>query len=369
MNSAATLVLMLLYGTIQDRLDLRRHLTIVISALMALIGPFAIFVYKPLLASNFTLGAALGALFIGAAFVGSTGLFEAFVERLSRRNDFEFGQARMWGSFGYAIDALAAGFLLTTNPDLNSWAGSMLGVVLLLTQLFWRPRRAEKPLARQAAPSIPTLGEMAGLLKMKPLWVVIVFVIVSWTFYTVYEQQMFPDYYTSLFSTRELGQQTYGTLNSAQVFLEAIMMGVVPLVMRKVGVRTTLLLGVSIMFLRITGTALLSDPILVSVVKMFHAFEVPLFVLGIFRYFTLHFRTALSATLYLVGFTIVSQVGNVILSRPLGALHDSIGSQPTFLVIAGVVALAAVFALIFMERDDKQVLGDPFIPGEPAAKA
>lgn len=362
-NSAATLVLMLLYGTIQDRLDLKRNLTIVISALMALVGPFAIFVYKPLLENNFGLGVALGSVFIAAAFVGSTGLFEAFVERLSRRNGFEFGQARMWGSFGYAIVALIAGFLFTRDPDLNFWAGSVLGLALLLVQLLWRPRGAEQPVAGQVLPSTPGVREMAGLLKRRSLWVVIGFVILSWTFYTVYDQQMFPDFYTSLFDDPAVGQQTYGALNSAQVFLEALMMGAVTVVMRHVGVRNTLLLGVSVMFVRILGTAVLDGPVLISIVKMLHAFEVPLFVLGIFRYFTLHFSTGLSATLYLVGFNISAQIGNVVLSRPLGALRDQLGYQPTFLVIAGVVALAAVYALVLLEKDDRQVLGEPFVRG------
>ena len=48
-NSAATLVVMLLYGTAQDRLGLRRHLVITASVLMSMTGPFFIFVYRPLL--------------------------------------------------------------------------------------------------------------------------------------------------------------------------------------------------------------------------------------------------------------------------------------------------------------------------------
>ncbi|NLA29311.1 MAG: hypothetical protein GX875_06630, partial [Propionibacterium sp.] len=83
--------------------------------------------------------------------------------------------------------------------------------------------------------------------------------------------------------------------------------------------------------------------------------------LPIFRYFTLHFNPALSATLYMVGFQISAQIGNVILSRPLGMLRDSIGYQPTFLVISGIVLLAGVYAFFTLKKDDQQVLGDPFL--------
>ncbi len=128
------------------------------------------------------------------------------------------------------------------------------------------------------------------------------------------------------------------------------------------------MLGVSVMCLRILGTAVFSDPVTVSVVKMFHAVEVPLFILAIFRYFTLHFNAALSATLYMVGFQISAQIGNVVLSQPLGALRDAIGYQPTFFVISAVVACAGVYAWFTVKRDDEDVFGDP-VPTEPTVKA
>ena len=81
-----------------------------------------------------------------------------------------------------------------------------------------------------------------------------------------------------------------------QVFAEGFCMMLVPILMRKVGVRNILLMGVTVMAFRILGSAVFTDPIVVSCIKMLHAIEVPLFVLGIFRYLTLHFPSALSAT-------------------------------------------------------------------------
>lgn len=37
---------------------------------------------------------------------------------MSRRFGFEYGQARAWGSFGYAVAALIAGFMFTLNAYL-----------------------------------------------------------------------------------------------------------------------------------------------------------------------------------------------------------------------------------------------------------
>jgi len=365
-NSLATLVLMFAYGAVQDRLGIRKHLAIILAAVTALIGPFATWVYQPLLQSHFMTGVILGAIVLSIGFLAGVGLFEALTERFSRRFNFEYGQARMWGSFGYAVVALAAGFLFTNNPALNFWIGSALGLIHLLLLVF--SRTGEPPLIKKLAvegilspASTPTLRDMLRLFRLPSLWLIILFVMLSWTFYTVFDQQMFPDFYTGLFETPEIGQQVYGILNSVQVFLEAAMLGIVPIIMRRVGVRTSLLLGVSIMFIRILGCALVDDPIWVSAIKMLHAIETPLFILPVFRYFTLHFNPALSATLYMVGFQVSAQIGNVILSTPLGSLHDRLGYQPTFIVISVVVLLAGIYGFFALKKDDQQVDGDPFL--------
>ncbi|MCW4465410.1 MFS transporter [Glutamicibacter sp. MNS18] len=364
-NSLVTLVLMFIYGATQDKLGIRRHLAFVIATVTALMGPFAVWVYRPLLESNFMLGAILGAVFLSVGFLAGVGLLEALTERYSRRFGFEYGQARMWGSFGYAIVALAAGFLFTINPMLNFWVGSVIGLVHVLVLALWptgrQPDANPAGQVRLSGAGTPGLRDMVGLLRLPSLWLVIVFVTFSWSFYTVFDQQMFPDFYTSLFESQETGQRVYGILNSVQVFVEAAMMGVIPLLMRRVGVRSALLLGVVIMFLRILGCALVDDPVLVSAIKMLHAIETPLFVLPIFRYFTLHFNPALSASLYMVGFQVSAQIGNVLLSTPLGMLHDRIGYQPTFLVISAVVLATGVYAYFTLKKDDEQVDGDPFM--------
>ncbi|WP_019203547.1 MFS transporter [Tsukamurella sp. 1534] len=358
-NSVAALIVMFLYGTVQDKLGLRRHLVILASVAMAGVGPFFIYVYEPLLKGQFMVGVVVGAIYLSFGFLAAAGLLEAVSERTSRRFGFEYGQARMWGSFGYAIVALVAGFLFSIDPHLNFMVGSAFGIACLLVQIFWKDETPAEA-ATHIEPSTPSLSDMAALLKMGRLWKIILIVFCTWTFYTVYDQQMFPDFYTHLFGDVKHGEQVYGVLNSVQVFLEAAMMGVVPILMRKVGVRNILLLGFTVMTLRILGTAIFSDPIMVSIVKMFHALEVPLCILGVFRYFTLHFNSKLSATLYMVGFQIASQVGVVILSPPLGALRDAMGYRTTFLIISGIVAVASTVGYIILKKDDEEVDGDPF---------
>ncbi len=362
-NSIASLVLMFLYGTIQDKLFIKRHLLIFNAILATLIAPFFIFVYAPLLQSHFIVGAWIGAIFLSAAYLSAVGVLEATTERFSRVFGFAYGQARAWGSFGYAISALLAGFLFVKDPRLNFIGGSLIGICLLLDLLFWRPKEERAALKAidelKSDDATPKLKDMVGLLKIKVLWQIIFFVMFSWTFYNVFDQQMFPEFYTSLFSSNAVGQQTYGTLNSIQVFVEALMLGLVPLLMKKIGVRKTLLLGTVIMCLRIGLCGFITDPIVISGVKMLHSLEVPLFVLSIFRYFTLHFDTKLSATLYMIGFQIAAQVGQVILSTPLGILRDNMGYSMTFKIIALIVLLTGIYGFFIIKKDNEFVNGQP----------
>lgn len=364
-NSLATLVLMFCYGLIQDNLGLKRHLVLVISAIAALVGPFVQFIYAPLMRTNMMAAAVIGSIVLSAGFMAGCSLIEAVTERYSRKFNFEYGQSRAWGSFGYAIVALVAGIVFNINPMINFWLGSAFGVGMLIVYLTWYPADQREALKEAAAPDAeptnPSLKEMVKVLRMPALWVLIVFMLLTNTFYTVFDQQMFPTYYASLFPTEATGNTVYGILNSVQVFCESAMMGVVPIIMRKVGVRNALLLGGTVMFLRIGLCGIFHDPVMISIVKMFHAIEVPLFCLPAFRYFTLHFNPKLSATLYMVGFQIASQIGQVIFSTPLGMLHDRLGDRTTFLTVSGIVLCAVIYGFFVIKRDDEQVDGDPFI--------
>lgn len=364
-NSLATLVLMFCYGLIQDNLGLKRHLVLAISTIAALVGPFVQFIYAPLMRTNMMAAAMIGSIVLSAGFMAGCSLIEAVTERYSRKFNFEYGQSRAWGSFGYAIVALVAGIVFNINPMINFWLGSAFGVGMLIVYLTWYPADQRAALKEESAPdaepSNPSLKEMVKVLRMPALWVLIVFMLLTNTFYTVFDQQMFPTYYASLFPTEATGNTVYGILNSVQVFCESAMMGVVPIIMRKIGVRNALLLGGTVMFLRIGLCGIFHDPVMISIVKMFHAIEVPLFCLPAFRYFTLHFNPKLSATLYMVGFQIASQIGQVVFSTPLGMLHDRLGDRTTFLTISGIVLCAVVYGVFVIKKDNEQVDGDPFI--------
>ena len=51
--------------------------------------------------------------------------------------------------------------------------------------------------------SIPTAKDMIATLKMKHLWIVMLFIMFTGTFYGIYDGQMFPDFYTKLFDNEK----------------------------------------------------------------------------------------------------------------------------------------------------------------------
>ncbi|KRL41143.1 sucrose transporter [Liquorilactobacillus nagelii DSM 13675] len=364
-DSAITLILMLVYGTLQDKLGRKKNLLIFCTVLEIFLGPFFTWIYVPMLKASFFAGALLGSIYLSAAFLAASPTFEALIERMSRRFNFEYGQARAWGSFGYAVAALIAGYLFTINPYLLFWIGSLIAVVLFLVLLFLNPEKNpvnhkfENKTENMHEKNTPSIKDILSVFKMWDVWKIIIFIIFSWTFYTVFDQQMFPEFFTKFFSTSAVGEQAYGILNSIEVFLESIMMGLVPILMKKIGVRKTLLLGIAIMVIRIGGCGLVTNPVGVSFIKLLHAPETAIFILAMFRYFTLHFDTRVSATLYMVGFQIAAQVGQIVFSTPFGALHDRIGYNKTFLIISLIVLLAGIYAFFIIKKDDQDVNGQP----------
>lgn len=75
-----------------DKLGLKKPLIWCMSFILVLTGPFMIYVYEPLLQSNFSVGLILGALFFGLGYLAGCGLLDSFTENGTK---FSF---RIWNS-------------------------------------------------------------------------------------------------------------------------------------------------------------------------------------------------------------------------------------------------------------------------------
>lgn len=359
-NSAAAMFFMIFYGIIQDKLQIGKAVITFQSIMMLLIGPFMIYVYEPLLRHDFILGACIGAPVLSAGFISGCALVDSFIERISRLFGFEFGPARFWGSFGYAAATFVAGILFGINPHINFWMASAVAAIFFTINILFKPKHysqssleSDNNLVVEKTSTIPTMSEIVSLFGMKKFWLFVFFIIGTNSFYTIYDQQLFPNFYTTFFTEEDWGYEVYGYLNSFQVFLEAACMILAPYIIYKIGAKRALLLAALVMICRIALSATLDNVYLISLVKLFHAIETPLFILAVFKYVVANFDERLSSTLYLVGFNISSNIGVIVLSWLVGKLFDNTGYSTTFYTLAGIVLLILVIA-IFTLCDEKK---------------
>ncbi|RVU22099.1 MFS transporter [Streptomyces antnestii] len=363
-NAVGCLVTMPLYGYVQDKLGLRKNLLYWIGGLMLLVGPMYIYVYGPLLKSHFALGLVVGSAYLAMAFAVAVATLESYTERLGRFHGFEFGRARMFGSLGWAAATFFAGRLFNIDPKLNFWAASVSAAVFVALIAAIRVTDGRRSAAVDAAASSVSLTDVRSLLRYPAFWGLLLFVVAVTATYNTYDQ-MFPSYFSSLFSTRAEGNQMYSDLNSFQVFLEAGGMALAPFLVNRLGPKRSLLLSGCIMATRIGLSGLVTDPLAISAVKLMHAAELPIMLIAIFKYINQHFESRLSSSIYLVGFQLAAQLGAAIISPLAGIGYDSLGFAPTYLLMAGMVAVFTAVSVATL-RPDAKGLPDS-VPDVPAS--
>ncbi|TPF18243.1 MFS transporter [Priestia megaterium] len=348
-NAIFALCMQPLYGYISDRIGLKKHILFFISCLLVFVGPFYIFVYGPLLQYNVLIGAIIGGLYLGVAFLAGIGAIETYIEKVSRKYKFEYGKSRMWGSLGWAAATFFAGQLFNINPHINFWVASVSAVILVA--IIFSVKVEMSSYEMEKAESV-TLRDVGNLFLLKEFWFFMIYVVGVTCVYGVYDQQ-FPIYYASLFPTESIGNQVFGYLNSFQVFLEAGMMFAAPFIVNKIGAKNSLILAGFLMGFRIIGSGLVVGPIGISSMKLIHALELPIMLIAIFKYLAANFDTLLSSILYLVGFQFASQIGASVLSPIAGGLYDSVGFSRTYLIMGGMVLIFNVISMFTLLNSKK----------------
>lgn len=347
-NAIFALCMQPLYGYISDKIGLKKNILFFISVMLVFVGPFYIYVYGPLLQYNVMLGAIVGGLYLGVAFLAGIGAIESYIEKIGRKYNFEYGKSRMWGSLGWAAATFFAGQLFNINPNINFWVASVSALILVAIILSVKVEMTNQELDQ--AESV-TLKDVGQLFLLKDFWFLMMYVVGVTCVYSVYDQQ-FPLYYASLFPTEAFGNQVFGYLNSFQVFLEAGMMFLAPFIVNKLGAKNSLILAGFLMAFRIIGSGMVVGPIGISGMKLIHALELPIMLIAIFKYLAANFDTRLSSVLYLVGFQFASQVGASILSPIAGVLYDSIGFRYSYMLM-GVMVLCFTILSIFTLLNSK----------------
>ena len=334
--SLFALVFQPIFGLISDKLGLKKHLLWIITLLLVLFGPFFIFVFGPLLKFNVTLGAIVGGFYLGMVFSGGAPSIEALVEKISRRSGFEFGRSRMFGCFGWAICASFVGIMISKNVNAVYWLCSGFALILLfLVKIADPARTSTTDVVEQMGLNKPepfNIKQALDLLCMRKTWFFMLYIVGVACTYDVFDQQ-FANFFTSFFSSEQVGREAFGYVTTLGEFLNATVMFFAPIIVMKIGSKNTLLIAGAIMSIRITGSAFASTAVEVVILKTLHMFEAPLLLVGAFKYITTHFPIRLSATVYLIAFCFAKQLSIMFMSSFAGLMYVKIGFEGAYLVL------------------------------------
>lgn len=122
------------------------------------------------------------------------------------------------------------------------------------------------------------------------------------------------------------------------------MMFTAPYIVNKLGAKNALVLAGLLMSIRMVGSGLSIEPISISIMKMLHSIELPIMLIGILKFIAENFDSKFSATMYIVGYYFVSQLGQAIFSPLLGLWYDTIGFSNSYLILGAIVLL---FVIVF----------------------
>ena len=350
-NALAALCMQPVLGFISDKIGLKKTLLFTILIILLLIGPFFIYIYGPLLVSNFYLGAILGGIYLGFIFNAGYGVIDSYINKVSIKYGFEYGRARMWGSFGCAAATYTTGSAMNINPNLAFLSASLAALIAIICLSMAKVEISDVEMKKANSVS---LKDIKHLLQNKDFLFLLFFMIGVGCVYDVYDQQ-FGVYFVSQFESQAEGNRWFGDLGAIQTFFEAIFLFVTPVIANKLGAKRTLILAGTIMSIRIIGSSLEWGPLWIAAVKCIHSFEKPLFLVGQFKYISKNFDLRLSASIYL-GCLCTSSICASIFSPLFGSMYESIGFSQSYLYIGIVAGICTLISQKLLISDNKRVI-------------
>ena len=359
--SLFAIIFQIAFGLISDKLGLRKHLLWFIVVLLVLFAPFFIYVLSPLLQLNIYLGAMAGGMYLGCVFSGGSGAVEAYIERVSRNNRFEYGQVRVSGCVGWAICASLTGILFSINPNITFWIASGFALVLAVLLLLSKPDpQTEAELTDNVAVKKQefSLHMVVELLKMPRFWAFLLYVIGVASIYDVFDQQ-FANFFKGFFSSPQRGTEIFGFVTTGGELLNATIMFFAPFIINRIGAKNALLVAGVIMSVRIIGSSFATTGVEVIILKMLHMFELPFLLVGTFKYISSVFDPRLSATLFLIGFNLSKQLSGVVLSTWAGSMYDSVGFSQAYLTLGLITACFTVISFFTLRNSPRSQLLTP----------
>ena len=348
-NGVFAVILKPVYGYIMDKIGMSKWLLYFVCAVSALMAPFFVFVYQPLLQSHTTIGITLGALYLSLGWYAGVAASESYADRFSRLYGLEFGRIRMWGSLGWAMAASVSGLLFNFSPLANFLLSSSTSLLMLLVLISLKI--GDEQLRNNSVISANKIvfSDVMQLLKSRKFWMFSLYVAgVAWMMFIA--EQQFPRYFVSFFATKEQGNAWYGYLSTVQSGMEFVMMMFIPLLVNHYGAKRGLLFCGCVVGARLIASGLTSDPLIISIIKPFYGVEIALLLISVFKYIAEHFDRRVNATMYLLGYQAMIYVGSIVVAPPAGYLYDKIGFEHTYLLMGSCALLFTLISAFTLSR-------------------
>ncbi|EMA8636616.1 oligosaccharide MFS transporter [Cronobacter malonaticus] len=341
-NGIFSVILKPVYGYILDKIGMSKYLLYFVVGMSALMAPFFIYVYQPLLDSNTLAGIIVGAIYLSFAWYAGVAACESYTDRYSRLNGMEFGQIRMWGSLGWAVASSFSGLLFNLSPAYNFILGSAASLVMLGVLLSLKVNTATTHASEVLSKQKIAMSDVYELLRSRKFWAFCLYVAgVAWMMFIA--EQQFSRYFVTFFDDVQQGNAVFGYLGTVQSGMEFVMYMVIPVFVNYVGAKKGLLIVGLVVGARLIISGLCDSHLLISVLKPLYGLEICLLLVSVFKYIAEHFDKRVNATMYLLGYQAMLYVGNVVVSSPAGYLYDRIGFEQTYILMG---ATALTFTLI-----------------------
>ncbi|MFS7308090.1 oligosaccharide MFS transporter [Rahnella inusitata] len=341
-NGVFAVIMKPVYGYIMDKIGMSKSLLYFVVLVSALMAPFFIFVYQPLLESHLMIGIIVGALYLSLGWYAGVAASESYADRFSRLYHMEFGQVRMWGSLGWALAASFSGVLFNLSPAWNFGLSSATSLVMLGVLLSLKIGSEELKNNDVIAQQKIVFSDVILLLKNRKFWMFSLYVAgVAWMMFVA--EQQFSRYFVTFFDTKEQGNAWYGYLSTVQSGFEFLMMMAIPFLVNYFGAKKGLLMVGAVVGIRLIASGLTNDPLLISIIKPFYGLEISLLLISVFKYIAEHFSKRVNATMYLLGYQAMIYVGSIVIAPPAVYLYQRIGFEHTYLIMGGI---ALFFTLV-----------------------
>lgn len=341
-NGIFSVILKPIYGYILDKLGMNKYLLYFVVAMSALMAPFFIYVYQPLLLSNTLLGIIIGAIYLSFSWYAGVAACESYTDRYSRLNGMEFGQIRMWGSLGWAVASSFSGILFNLSPAYNFLLGSVTSLLMLAVLFSLKVNTATAHASEVLSKEKIVPADVYALLKTSKFWAFCLYIAgVAWMMFIA--EQQFSRYFVTFFSDVHQGNAVFGYLGTVQSGMEFIMYMIIPAFVNYIGAKKGLLLVGLVVGSRLILSGVCDSHLLISIIKPLYGLEICLLLVSVFKYIAEHFDKRVNATMYLLGYQAMLYVGNVVVSSPAGLLYDKIGFEKTYIIMGSI---ALLFTLI-----------------------